>query len=112
MNENDKSVKDTMEIIINAGDARELISEALDNVADFDYKAAEENMEKAKEKLVIAHRLQTAKIQQEAEGKKVEYSVLFTHAQDTLMTINSEYKLTDHLIKVFKKRDEKEKHND
>ena len=50
MNENDKSVKDTMEIIINAGDARELISEALDNVADFDYKAAEGNMEKAKEK--------------------------------------------------------------
>ena len=40
MNENDKSVKDTMEIIINAGDARELISEALDNVADLDYKAA------------------------------------------------------------------------
>ncbi|WP_282806293.1 PTS lactose/cellobiose transporter subunit IIA [Lactobacillus isalae] len=112
MNENDKSVKDTMEIIINAGDARELISEALDNVADFDYQSAEENMEKAKEKLVIAHRLQTAKIQQEAEGKKVEYSVLFTHAQDTLMTINSEYKLTVHLIKVFKKRDEKEKHND
>lgn len=112
MNENGKSVKDTMEIIINAGDARELISEALDNVADFDYKAAEGNMEKAKEKLVIAHRLQTAKIQQEAEGKKVEYSVLFTHAQDTLMTINSEYKLTAHLIKVFKKRDEKEKHND
>lgn len=96
LNENndnkDKSIKDTMEIIINAGDARELISEALDNVADFDYKSAEENMEKAKEKLVIAHRLQTARIQQEAEGKKVKYSVLFTHAQDTLMTINSEYK--------------------
>lgn len=109
MKDENKSVKDTMEIIINAGDARELISEALDNVADFDYEAAEKNMEKAKEKLVIAHRLQTAKIQQEAEGNKVEYSVLFTHAQDTLMTINSEYKLTAHLIKVFKKRDQKEK---
>lgn len=109
MKDENKSVKDTMEIIINAGDARELISEALDNVADFDYDAAEKNMEKAKEKLVIAHRLQTAKIQQEAEGNKVEYSVLFTHAQDTLMTINSEYKLTAHLIKVFKKRDQKEK---
>lgn len=110
--EKDNSVKDTMEIIINAGDARELISETLDNVADFDYKSAEENMEKAKEKLVIAHRLQTAKIQQEAEGKKIEYSVLFTHAQDTLMTINSEYKLTAHLIKVLKKRDERKEYND
>lgn len=106
MNE-DKSVKDTMDIIINAGDARELISKALDNVADFNYKDAQKNMEKAKEKLLIAHRLQTAKLQEEAEGKEIEYSVLFTHAQDTLMTINSEYKLTAHLIEVFKKRDER-----
>lgn len=107
-NETDnKSVKDTMEIILNAGDARELISKALDAVGDFDYDLADKNMKEAKAKLVVAHRLQTAKIQEEAEGKKVEYSVLFTHAQDTLMTINSEYHLVDHLIKVFKERDKK-----
>lgn len=103
-----KSVKDTMEIILHAGDAREFIADAIDNVADYDYSKAEENMRKAEAELVIAHRLQTAKIQQEAEGKKVPYSVLFTHAQDTLMTINSEFKLIQHLIKVFKARDKRE----
>ena len=103
-----KSVKDTMEIILHAGDAREFIADAIDNVATYDYSKAEENMRKAEAELVIAHRLQTAKIQQEAEGKKVPYSVLFTHAQDTLMTINSEFKLIQHLIKVFKARDNRE----
>ena len=103
-----KSVKDTMEIILHAGDAREFIADAIDNVATYDYSKAEENMRKAEAELVIAHRLQTAKIQQEAEGKKVPYSVLFTHAQDTLMTINSEFKLIQHLIKVFKERDKME----
>lgn len=100
-----EAVQDTMNIIINAGDAREHISQALDCVGDFDYTKARELMDQARKKLVIAHKLQTAKIQEEAEGKTVKYSVLFTHAQDTLMTINSEFKLTDHLIKVFEKRD-------
>lgn len=99
-----KSVKDTMEIILYARDAREFIADAIDNVANYDYSKAEENMRKAEAELVIAHRLQTAKIQQEAEGKKVPYSVLFTHA----MTINSEFKLIQHLIKVFKARDKRE----
>ncbi|KRO00867.1 PTS lactose/cellobiose transporter subunit IIA [Companilactobacillus kimchiensis] len=104
-----KSVKDTMEIIINAGDARAFVSDALDNVGDFDYEKAKENIKKADEKLVIAHRLQTKKLQEEAEGEDVKYSVLFTHAQDTLMTIMSEYNLAKHLITVFEKRDQSAK---
>jgi len=102
-----KSVKDTMEIIINAGDARAFISNALDDIGDFDYSSAKENIKKADEKLVIAHRLQTKKLQEEAEGEEVKYSVLFTHAQDTLMTIMSEYNFAKHLITVFEKRDQK-----
>lgn len=104
-----KSVKDTMDIIINAGDARAFVSDALDNVANFDYDKAKENIKKADEKLVVAHRLQTKKLQEEAEGEDIEYSVLFTHAQDTLMTIMSEYNLAKHLILVFEKRDSAKK---
>ncbi len=105
--EDSQSVKKTMDIIINAGDARAFIADALDNVGDGDYKAAQENINKANDKLIIAHRLQTAKLQQEAEGKPIEYSVLFTHAQDTLMTIMSEFNLTKKLIDVFEKRDQR-----
>ena len=101
----EENVKNTMNIILNAGDARDFISKALDDVADYNYNNAKVNMKKANEKLIIAHRLQTKKIQEEAEGKPIEYSVLFTHAQDTLMTINTEYNLANHLIKIFEKRD-------
>lgn len=101
-------VQDTMNIILNAGDARTHIMHALDSLGDFDYQKAKEEMKLANEKLVVAHKLQTDRLQNEAEGEGVEYSVLFTHAQDTLMTIYSEYNITKHLIKVFEKRDAKE----
>lgn len=104
-NAENMAIKNTMNIIISAGDARVFISKALDDIGDFNYESAKKNMEKANEKLVIAHRLQTKKMQEEAEGDQVEYSLLFTHAQDTLMTIMSEYNLTKHLIIVFEKRD-------
>lgn len=100
-----------MDIILHAGDAREYIAKALDDVAVYDYDSAKNEMKKANEELVIAHRLQTKKIQEEAEGKQIKYSVLFTHAQDTLMTINSEFNITKHLIKLFQIRDQQNKEN-
>ncbi len=102
-----ESVKETMEIIINAGDARDFISKALDKVAESDYSAAKELMEEANQKLVAAHRIQTKKLQKEAEGDAVEYSVLFTHAQDTVMTIMSEYNLSKKLIDIFERKEGK-----
>lgn len=101
------AVKDTMEIILQAGDARVLITKAMECVADGDYEQAEELMKQANEKLVAAHRIQTKKLQEEAEGENPKYSVLFTHAQDTLMTINSEYNISKNLVNIFKKRDQR-----
>lgn len=101
-------VKDTMEIIINAGDARDYIAKALDNVAEFDYQTAHKNLNAANDKLIIAHRLQTKKLQEEAEGDNVKYSVLFTHAQDTLMSIMSEFNIAKKMVTIFEKRDKDE----
>lgn len=101
------AVKETMEIIINAGDARDFIFKALDEVANSNYQKARELIKKANEKLVVAHRIQTKKLQEEAEGDDVKYSVLFTHAQDTVMTIMSEYNLAKRLINIFEKKEEK-----
>ena len=102
------SVKSTMEIILHAGDARVLIMQAMDCLGDFKYDKADKLLKEAHEKLVLAHKLQTERLQEEAEGKNVEYSVLFTHAQDTLMKINTEYNIVKHLIAVFKARDKRE----
>jgi len=104
--QNNEDLRATMNIIIFSGDARALIMHAMDLIGDFKYDEAETLMKDAHTKLVEAHALQTNKVQQEADGKKIEYSVLFTHAQDTLMTVNTEYNMVHHLIKIFRKRDE------
>ena len=57
--------------------------------------------------MTTAHQIQTDRIQEEAAGKGPGYSLLFTHAQDTLMTIYSELNITKKLLKVFAKLDER-----
>ena len=75
-----------MEVILNTGDGRTCIDQALDSLAEFDFDAAEEHLAQADAKILTAHKVQTATIQAQAAGEEVEYSLLFTHAQDTLMT--------------------------
>lgn len=96
-----------MDIIMHAGDARVHCMNALDTLASADFRAAQKEMAQAKEKITQAHRIQTDQIQAEVNGAPSEYSLLFAHAQDTLMTINSEVNMTKHLINTFKAYDER-----
>jgi len=55
-----------------------------------------------KAEITQAHAAQTEIIQAEARGVQYEYCMLFNHAQDTLMTINSEIELCSSLIDTFR----------
>lgn len=96
-----------MGIILHAGDARLCCKEALDAVAGFDFEKAAERMRAADKEIAEAHRIQTDAIQGEANGEKMEYSVLFAHAQDTLMTIYSEINMANQIIKIMKNYEER-----
>ena len=48
-----------------------------------------------------AHQAQTEVIQAEASGAELTLTLLFSHAQDTLMTINSEVITAGNLLAVF-----------
>ncbi len=98
----ESTVDAAMTIILNAGDARVECKLALDAIAEGDIEKAEEKMKEANKKIQIAHKAQTDAIQAEASGEESEYSVLFAHAQDTLMTIYSELNIAKQLIKIFK----------
>lgn len=87
-----------MQMIVHAGDARNDIKKALDAGMEGQAAQAEEYMASAKEALALAHHCQTETIQQEASGEQCVYSMLFTHAQDTLMTIYSEYHLAEKML--------------
>ena len=95
-----------MEIILNAGDARLAAMEALDAMATSDFDTAQEKLNDAQQKIVVAHRAQTDCIQSSMtdEGTE-EYSLLFAHAQDTLMTINTEINIAKKMLLINKQID-------
>jgi PTS system cellobiose-specific IIA component len=88
-----------MQIIIHAGDARLYTMEAIDAMGDENFDKAREQLKFATEKLKAAHIVHTRAIQDEARSVVQPYSLLFTHAQDTLMTIKSELLLAEHLFR-------------
>ncbi len=94
-----------MNMIMHAGDARTLIMDALEDVAANNDDEALKKLEEAHDELIKAHQVQTSYIQHVASGEVEEqYSVLFTHAQDTMMTIYSEYNIAYRLLKIFTNR--------
>lgn len=97
----DEKVQAAMQIILHSGDARTKCKEALDAIAVTDFTLAKKNIEDAQTEIRKAHKIQTDAIQAECSGEAGEYSVLFVHAQDTLMTINSEIIIAKQMIKIF-----------
>lgn len=91
-----------MRVILAAGDGRQHMEQALAHVAKRDFNAAEAELELADAKILDAHKAQTSTIQAQAAGEDFEYSLLFTHAQDTLMTIAAEEHMVKHMMPIFK----------
>ncbi|MDO4764786.1 MAG: PTS lactose/cellobiose transporter subunit IIA [Eubacteriales bacterium] len=99
---NEQIVNIAMQILLHAGDARTQIAKAGNLTAEFKIEKAEEMLKKAQENLLLAHKTQTSLIQGEADGEKVEISVLFSHAQDTLMVTGSEYNMAKQMLNLTK----------
>lgn len=97
----EETISTAMAIIMSAGDARLLCKQALDAIAEGNLEEAKQLHTQSKAKIAEAHHLQTDAIQGEISGgPALEYNSLFTHAQDTLMTIYSEINMTKHLLQI------------
>ena len=96
--------KKAMEIILHAGDARLELNNVLQFLAEEQFEKCELSLDNAEKMLIKAHSLHTEVLQQVASGAIEEnYSILFTHAQDTLMTVYSEFNLIKHLLEITRK---------
>ena len=104
MNEQSQDIliEAAMAIILNAGNARQTATKALEYAKEFEFEKANELMKQADSEINLAHKAQTNIIQDEARGIKYEHSLLFAHAQDTLMTIVSEIRFSKELLSVLK----------
>lgn len=93
-----------MQIILHAGDCQNLLNEAINDLLDD--KSEEEVKDKitqAKKEITKAHVIQTDMIQSSINEEELQTTLLFTHAQDTLMTINSEVNLVQSMIRLYRK---------
>lgn len=104
----EEKVQAAMSIILHAGDARAACMESLTAASEFNFDLAKEKLFEATKEITEAHKLQTNEIQDEAAGEKEsEYSLLFSHAQDTLMTVMSEINIAKQMLKLAASVDER-----
>lgn len=107
-NMQEKMEQIAMEIILAAGDARNAANKALDAAENFDFATAEQCLQEARKNIVKAHNAQTDTMQKEiASEESFPTSILFNHAQDTLMTVMTEINMTERFIRMFRILDQK-----
>jgi|SRR6056297_2276918 len=75
-----------IEIISISGEVKKKFLKAVKHAKNNEFEQAEEIFNEADDQLIKAHLKQTELIKQEANGDKIEGSLMLTHAQDHLMT--------------------------
>lgn len=98
---NDQLIEIAMEIILLAGDSRTMIQKALIEIQKRDFINAINFLDEAEKLINQAHIKQTDIIQKTVRGESINFNLIFIHAQDTLMTINSEYIIANQLVTLF-----------
>lgn len=99
---NDYMTEVAMQIIVEAGNARTASEEALALSKNKKFIDAEEKFILSKRLITKAHQYQTEVIQNSFENENIQLSLLFIHAQDTLMTIKSEINLHREISDLYK----------
>ncbi len=93
-----------MQIILHAGNCRTILNDALHElIAEGNDPEVDAKLKEAKKEITLAHKIQTDMIQSTIENEKLQTTLLFTHAQDTLMTINSEMFLAHHMVQMYRR---------
>ncbi|MBS6500791.1 MAG: PTS lactose/cellobiose transporter subunit IIA [Clostridium sp.] len=94
------------EIISNVGMAKSLAMEAIREARNGNYDEAEKNIEEAKGFLLEGHHAHSGLIHKEANGEKLEFSLIIMHAEDQLISAETIKDIAIELIemsKTFKK---------
>ncbi|PZN12803.1 MAG: PTS lactose/cellobiose transporter subunit IIA [Bacillota bacterium] len=92
-----------MQLIVHAGNARSAGMEAIQHAKEGRYEAARAALQEAGEELARAHQVQTALIQREAAGERVNMSLLMVHAQDHMMNAMTVKDLAAELVELYER---------
>ena len=90
-----------MTLIAHSGDARTLAFQALQAAKKHNFEEADRLIGESKKASVLAHNAQTELLVAEANGEKLEISVLLIHSQDHLMTSMLAQELIIEMIQMY-----------
>ncbi|MFM2483272.1 PTS lactose/cellobiose transporter subunit IIA [Celerinatantimonas sp. YJH-8] len=93
-----------MGIIVNAGQARSLYFDALNDAKNGQFERAEQKLQEAKGFISEAHHVQTALIEEDEGQGKIPMTLIMVHAQDHLMTSMLAGELVQELIALYQRQ--------
>ena len=94
-----------MHVIMNACSGRDKVDESFTAMAEGNLEHARQLLKDADADILEAHKAQTEMIQAQAGGEDMEYSLLFIHAQDTLMTSDAQLRIANNIMKILEKKE-------
>lgn len=94
----------SMNIIANAGDAKGLAFDALNEAKKGNFERAHELMKQSEEAGNTAHKAQMQLLSAQAKGEVMNVDVLLVHAQDHLMTTLLAQELIKEMIEMYERK--------
>ena len=97
------NLESVMSLIMHSGEAKSNAFEAIQKAKKGCFEEAREKLKLANKDLISAHKSQTEMLTQEAQGEKIELSLLMVHAQDHLMTSLTFIDLAKEVVDVYER---------
>lgn len=90
------------QLILYSGNARSKVIQSLREYREGNVEESESMLAQAEQDLAVAHGIHFQLVQKEAQGEKVEFSMLFMHSEDHLMSTLTMKELVKELLDIFK----------
>lgn len=100
-------IQECMEMIANAGEAKQLALKALSLAGQDEFEEAEKILREAEEALNKAHAAHTKLLFYEAQNQELKVTLFMIHAGDHLNSADTIKVLIEELIRVYTKNKEK-----
>ena len=97
------STQVAFEVIVHSGNVCTQVYEVLKMGEQGQFDQVQDLLAQAEEEIRVAHQTQTDLIQSEARGEDVKLTLLWPHAQDTLMIAMSELQMARHILQLYKR---------
>ena len=92
------------QIIAGSGNAKSCYVEAMQKAKKGDFESAEKLIHDAEEAFIEVHKVHAKLIQEEAAGKKTEFSLLLMHAEDQMASTEMAKLLCEEIIALYKNK--------